>query len=79
MVKKPYPPGMHGKKRRRQGSEFATELKEKQKLRYTYGLTNSGLGKVFSEAARMPGGVPRRIAPHFAPRQRSPFISMRSP
>jgi len=54
-IRRGTPPGMHGKKRRRQGSEFATELKEKQKLRYTYGLTNSGLGKVFSEAARMPG------------------------
>src|SRR3989344_7661502 len=54
-VRRGTPPGMHGKKRRRQGSEFSIELKEKQKLRYTYGLTNTGLGKIFKEASAMSG------------------------
>lgn len=50
-------PGAHGKKRggRRKESEFGNELAEKQKLRYTYGLTDTGLRKVFAEAAKKPG------------------------
>ncbi|OHA02047.1 MAG: 30S ribosomal protein S4 [Candidatus Sungbacteria bacterium RIFCSPHIGHO2_02_FULL_49_20] len=48
-------PGMHGKARRRAPSEFSSQLQEKQKVRYSYGLTNTGLAKVFAEAVRMPG------------------------
>jgi small subunit ribosomal protein S4 len=48
-------PGMHGKARRRQGSEFGLQLAEKQKIRYSYGLSNTGLEKVFEEASNMPG------------------------
>lgn len=36
--RKPYPPGMHGKKSRRGTSEFGTQLREKQKLRSLYHL-----------------------------------------
>ncbi|KKW21581.1 MAG: 30S ribosomal protein S4 [Parcubacteria group bacterium GW2011_GWA1_51_12] len=46
---------MHGKKRRRPGSEYGTEMREKQKVRYTYGLTDTGLRKIFGEAKEMPG------------------------
>jgi len=38
MIKKAYPPGIVRKKRRRQLSEYGKELKEKQKLRKSYGL-----------------------------------------
>ncbi|PIP24930.1 MAG: 30S ribosomal protein S4 [Candidatus Nealsonbacteria bacterium CG23_combo_of_CG06-09_8_20_14_all_36_12] len=38
IVKKPYPPGIKGKKRRRGLSEYGKELKEKQKLKSWYGL-----------------------------------------
>ncbi len=48
-------PGMHGKARRRNISEFSTQLKEKQKVRYTYGITDTALRKAFTEAARMTG------------------------
>ena len=37
--KKPYPPGQKGKRRPRALSEFGKELKEKQKLKYWYNLT----------------------------------------
>lgn len=43
MVRKPYPPGMHGKRSRRSSSEFSAELKEKQKLRYRFGLSDTAL------------------------------------
>lgn len=36
--RKPYPPGIHGKSKRRGLSEFGTQLREKQKLKLSYGL-----------------------------------------
>lgn len=38
MVKTPYPPGIHGAKRRRETSEYGRQLIEKQKIRITYGV-----------------------------------------
>ena len=35
---KSYPPGQHGRGRRKKLSEFAIQLAEKQKAKYTYGL-----------------------------------------
>ena len=37
--RRPYPPGDHGGKRRRADSVFGVQLKEKQKLKMNYGLT----------------------------------------
>src|SRR3989338_2363357 len=42
LVRKPNPPGMHGKKGERL-SEFGTQLKEKQKIRFTYGFSDKQL------------------------------------
>lgn len=55
MVKRPYPPGMHGKRRRRALSEFGTELQEKQKIKYLYGLSDAQLKKYVREASRSKG------------------------
>ena len=38
MVKRPYAPGLKGKRRKRAPSEYAKELREKQKLKIWYGL-----------------------------------------
>lgn len=39
MVRKSYPPGVHGKsKKRKRTSEYGLQLQEKQKLKFTYGL-----------------------------------------
>ncbi len=38
LVKKPYPPGMHGRKRTRKLSEFGQQLKSKQKVKNIYRL-----------------------------------------
>lgn len=43
--KRPYPPGQHGQKRRKP-SEYARRLKEKQKLRFNYGLGEKQLRNV---------------------------------
>lgn len=54
-LKKPYRPGMHGKSRRRALSEFGTQLLEKQKIKFTYGLTERQLQKYFNEAKQKKG------------------------
>ena len=38
VTKKPYPPGQHGRGRRRKQSEYAVQLMAKQKAKYTYGV-----------------------------------------
>jgi len=48
--RKPHPPGQHGPRLRRKQSEFSIGLNEKQKLRYTYGLTEKQFRKIFEKA-----------------------------
>ncbi len=49
-----YPPGDHGQ-RRRKLSEYANQLKEKQKARFIYGVLERQFRKHFEEAERRPG------------------------
>ncbi len=55
--RRPYPPGEHGRDRhrRRNQSEFLVQLQEKQKARFTYGLTERQFRNVFREATRRQG------------------------
>jgi len=55
LERKPYPPGQHGNARRRKESEYAIQLKEKQKAKYTYGLLERQFKNVFEKAARKKG------------------------
>jgi len=55
MVKKPYAPGVHGRKRRRGLTEYGTQLAEKQKLKKIYGVKETQLKKYFKEAAKARG------------------------
>jgi small subunit ribosomal protein S4 len=50
-----YPPGEHGRDRMRQGSEYLSQLREKQKARRIYGVLERQFRNVYSEAARQPG------------------------
>ncbi len=50
-IRKPYRPGQHGKKFRRRMSEFGTQLKEKQKIKFSYNLSDKQLKKIFADAA----------------------------
>lgn len=55
--KKPYAPGMHGQSRRRgKISEYGTQLQEKQKAKYIYGILERQFRKLYAEASRR-GGV----------------------
>jgi len=54
--KKPYPPGQHGiNKKRAKQSEYAVQLSEKQKAKYTYGLLERQFENLFHKAARRKG------------------------
>ncbi|MEM9664507.1 MAG: 30S ribosomal protein S4, partial [Bacteroidota bacterium] len=55
LERKPYPPGQHGRNRRRKESEYATQLKEKQKAKYTYGLLERQFRNLFEKASRKKG------------------------
>ncbi len=49
------PPGMHGLRRSRKGSDFGVQLREKQRLRRQYGLREGQFRRTFQEAARRRG------------------------
>jgi ribosomal protein S4, bacterial/organelle type len=54
--KKNYPPGQHGSSRKRKKlSEYGVQLREKQKVKYTYGLLEKQFRNLFERAARMKG------------------------
>lgn len=56
LQKKNYPPGQHGNSRRRgKKSEYAIQLAEKQKAKYTYGLLERQFANLFNKAARKKG------------------------
>jgi len=54
--RRPYPPGEHGRSRRRpNNSEYLLQMQEKQKARFTYGITERQFRNIYSEASRRPG------------------------
>ncbi|HEX9649536.1 MAG TPA: 30S ribosomal protein S4 [Cyclobacteriaceae bacterium] len=53
--KKAYPPGQHGRNRRRKQSEYSLQLMEKQKAKYTYGVLERQFENLFHTAAAKPG------------------------
>ena len=51
-----YPPGQHGMNRRRgKRSEYAIQLNEKQKAKYTYGILERQFRNLFEKASRTKG------------------------
>jgi small subunit ribosomal protein S4 len=55
LQKKNYAPGQHGRGKKRKQSEYATQLYEKQKAKYIYGLLERQFAKLFHEASRKKG------------------------
>ncbi|MBZ9651476.1 30S ribosomal protein S4 [Psychroflexus montanilacus] len=54
--KRNYPPGQHGNNRRRgKKSEYAVQLMEKQKAKYTYGILEKQFRNMFNKANRSSG------------------------
>jgi small subunit ribosomal protein S4 len=60
-LRKPYPPGIHGRskrKGRREASEFGRQLREKQKMRFLYGLSERQFARMVAQAMKKPGEDP---------------------
>ncbi len=51
LQKKNYPPGQHGRGRRSKKSEYALQLLEKQKVKYTYGMLERQFARIFHLAS----------------------------
>ena len=52
--RRPFPPGQHGRARTKE-KEYLTQLQEKQKARFTYGLTERQFRNLYEEANRRQG------------------------
>ena len=56
LTKKNYPPGMHGRGRKKKQSEYAIQLMEKQRAKYLYGVLEKQFANLFDKASRK-GGI----------------------
>ena len=57
MERRPYPPGEHGQRRRRRISDYGVRLREKQKLRILYNMSEKQFANLFQEATRREGAT----------------------
>jgi len=56
LERRPFPPGTHGRTRRRNsGSEYLSQLQEKQKAKYIYGVLERQFKRTYVEANRLAG------------------------
>ncbi|KGP90164.1 30S ribosomal protein S4 [Pontibacillus chungwhensis BH030062] len=55
LEKRPYAPGQHGPNQRKKLSEYGTQLQEKQKLRFMFGVNERQFRRLFEEAGNMKG------------------------
>lgn len=55
LARRPYGPGQHGADRKGKPSDYGTQLKEKQKVRFMYGVNERQFHKTFVEAEKMQG------------------------
>ncbi len=55
LAKRNYAPGQHGVNRRKKSSEYGTQLAEKQKAKYTYGVLERQFRILFEKAQRSKG------------------------
>src|SRR3954469_23452942 len=55
LEKRPYAPGEHGRTKRKQDSDYAVRLREKQRLRAQYGIREAQLKIQFEEARKSAG------------------------
>ena len=55
LAKRPYAPGQHGNSRGKKLSDYGTQLQEKQKVRFMYGVNEKQFRRIFEKAAKMKG------------------------
>ena len=56
LARRPYAPGQHGQNNRRKLSEYGLQLREKQKLRMTYGVSERQFANLFKKAGKIREG-----------------------
>src|ERR1700738_4462857 len=61
-IRRPYPPGQQGRagqqgRRRKRDSDYLTQLREKQKLQWFYGVQAGQLRRYFDTSRRQPEGT----------------------
>ena len=61
LEKRLYAPGQHGQSRRMRTSEYGIQLREKQKVRRTYGVLEAQFRNYFERAAKQSGRYGRCI------------------
>ena len=55
LARRPYAPGAHGNKKAKKLSNYGTQLQEKQKVRFMYGVNEKQFRKTFEDAGKMKG------------------------
>ena len=55
LAKRAYAPGQHGNKKGKKLSNYGTQLQEKQKVRFMYGLSEKQFKKTFDDAGKLKG------------------------
>ena len=55
LERRPYGPGQHGRARKKADSNYATQLKEKQRLRAQYNIREAQMRRAYLEAKRTEG------------------------
>ena len=55
LAKRPYRPGQHGQDRKAKPSNYSEQLNEKQKVKFTYGLTEKQFHQLFLKAGKLEG------------------------
>ena len=55
LAKRPYAPGQHGNSRGKKLSDYGTQLQEKQKVRFMYGVNEKQFRRIFEDAGKLEG------------------------
>ena len=55
LAKRAYKPGQHGQARKAKPSNYSEQLNEKQKVKFTYGMTEKQFHQLFNKAGKMEG------------------------
>ena len=55
LAKRAYKPGQHGQDRKAKPSNYSEQLNEKQKVKFTYGMTEKQFHQLFNKAGKMEG------------------------
>ena len=61
LERRPYGPGQHGRARKKADSNYATQLKEKQRLRAQYNIREAQMRRAYLEAKRVEGQTLRPV------------------